>query len=50
MYSFDICNAYQEGKCLMSGFVGCNEGDLLSVNTNDLSCNSFEEREDQICG
>jgi hypothetical protein len=39
------CNFYKDGKCLKSGFLGCKNEDLISVDVNELACDSFVDSE-----
>lgn len=40
------CSFFEKGKCLASGFLGCNNEDLAKVKLTDLACEThFSEKE-----
>lgn len=39
------CKSLNDGKCYQSGYLGCQEEDLLRVNKQDLACESFDSKD-----
>ena len=39
------CSSYNEGKCSLSGYSGCEKVDLLTVGIDEIACDSFSEVE-----
>ena len=39
------CKSFNDGKCYQSGYLGCQEDDLLRVESSNLACDSFDYKD-----